>query len=287
VKSNMSDSRRIFRPDPFLELLEDVCARGDPDFRLYRRETVERRLARRILSAGCAGYADYISYLREKPGEYRRLIDSLTIKVSSFFRDPPVFEVIATQALPALLNVKAKNERYLTIWSAGCAHGQEAYSMAILMRELSRQKYAGLTARIIATDIAEDALAKTRRGIYGEEDLAGVKEDFRSKYFHRRGNLYQINEEIKKMVITGRYNLLTGASGGPPEAVFCSYDLIFCRNVVMYFQRQAQEKVLQSLWKMLVNEGYLVLGAAECLPVSLASRSREVYGGTRIYRKLF
>lgn len=284
----MPASCQIFKPDPFGELLEAVYNRCGLDFRLYRKETIERRLARRIFSAGLTGYADYLLYLRENPEEYDQLIKTLTIKVSHFFRDPLVFEMLADLVIPKLIKEKIKKEeKYMSVWSAGCAHGQESYSLAMLFVELLQQRYPEFKTRIFASDIDREALTKARRGEYEEADLSEIKKGYLNKYFINTGNIYKIKKVIKDLVTYGYDNLVKDEPRGFVDGAAGSFDLILCRNVIIYLNRQAQEKVLHYFWRRLYSPGYLVLGKSESLPPALAKRAGEVFSGAKIYKKLF
>jgi chemotaxis methyl-accepting protein methylase len=143
-------------------------------------------LSRRLAATGCTTCREYLNLLKSRPEEYDRLINSLTIKVSRFFRDPHVFRVLAREVLPRLAGAAS----YLCVWSAGCAQGQEAYSMAILLEHIKETRFPSLKARVVATDIDRDSLVGL--GEYPVEMLAEVDSYFLKKYFRREGSRYRI-----------------------------------------------------------------------------------------------
>lgn len=251
------------------------------DFSDYKPGTLVRRINLRLLTTGTPDYPAYRRYLDAHPAEIDELFAALTITVSRFFRNPLTFEILREFILPQLL--EAAPPGGLRIWCAGCARGEEAYSLAILYRELCRQEGWILPLYLLATDIDLAALAVAARGHYPEEALVEVKKATLDQYFTPERNGYQIKEEIRSLVIFARHDLTTCQA--PRAGIFSDYHLILCRNTLIYFNRDLGARVVTSLARSLLPNGMLVLGEAETIPSSLARHLREIFPRTHIYRK--
>ena len=236
-------------------LLNQLRDRSGIDFSSYKSPTITRRLQRRMVATGAESLADYIRYLRSNPEEYSRLINSFLIKVTEFFRDPEVFDYIRDTVLPSVIeNARAHGE--LRIWSAGCATGEEAYSLAILVAEYLGDDLDGLTVRIFATDLDPDAITFARRGVYPARALASIPPEIVERYFSRDDNTYEVRKVVRSMVVLGQHDLAQ-------RAPFPRVDIVFCRNVLIYFTTDLQKRALQLFAFSLRDNGYLVLGKAE------------------------
>ncbi|HCZ10865.1 MAG TPA: chemotaxis protein CheR [Nitrospiraceae bacterium] len=264
------------------ELLEYVKEQRAIDFSAYRMSTIRRRLNIRLSATGMSDYAAYYGYVTENPAELDDLIDSLTIKVSCFFRNPFVFEALHEFVLPELLN--ALNGDELRIWCAGCARGEEPYSVAILLKELMRKE--GLCPRkifIIGTDIDREALDDAAKGLYSAESLSEIKKGYLNRYFTVKNGLYMVSDEIKSMVTFAYHDVTTVST--PKEGVFSDYHMILCRNVLIYFERELYEKVLRGISGFILKGGYLVMGEAEHMPSEFIKGFEEVLTRTKIFWK--
>jgi len=255
------------------------------DFRQYKRPSLERRLQQRILLSGASDAWAYLKRLKEEPEEVHRLLATLTIKVSHFFRDPLVFEFLRKRVIPDLIRQKeAAEDRTLRIWSAGCAAGEEAYSMALVMAELVEKKAERLEVFILGTDVDEVALERAREGFYEPESLQEVRKGILDRYFQPVGNGYRIAESIRRMVHFSLYPL-TAPTPSPPAGVFATYDLILCRNVLIYFDLSLQEQVVAKFLEALAPGGLLVLGESELLPEAHRGRFHRVTDTCKIFQK--
>ncbi len=194
-------------------------------------------------------YDEYYDFLRENPDELKELVKVLTINLSSFFRNPETFEYLKKEIFPEL-----KKRSKLIFWSAGCASGEEPYTLAILVNE------TGILSRvdIYGTDIDDDALNRAKKGLYKENVLQYLDSEIKARYFKSRGDEFEIKELIKSSVIFLHHDLLQ-------PAPFPPCDLIICRNVLIYLDRAAQGEVLSNFYNHLKIEGYLVLGKVELL----------------------
>jgi chemotaxis protein methyltransferase CheR len=254
------------------------------DFSGYHPAMLERRVKQRLFFAGCDDVTGYYAFLLNNPGEIDNLLDAITINVSRFFRDSLTFELIADQILPTLARKKMnRNETSLRIWSAGCARGEEPYSMAILIRELRNKEGWPEHVHFFATDIDPKALAAADKAQYPPESLKNVKLRLLNKYFSRHGNLFALNPEIREMVTFSRYDLLDKARGVPPESVFGDFDLVLCRNVLIYFNLHYQVRIFERLYRALSPNGFLMLGMAETPPENFRTHFQRVFTFSQIY----
>ena len=263
-------------------LLEKVYRDSGYDFRDYRRGTVARRLERRMAATGAESYIDYMRFLDSCPEEYSRFASYLTIKVSRFFRSPDTFQQMAALVLPELLsNKKRRGDSRLNFWSAGCAHGEEPYSMAIMLADFLGDRRADYNITIYASDIGFLDLNRLRSGIYTASEVEDLPPAILDRYFIPRGEDYEIIPDIRQMVHFFHLDL-TWANGQPlPEM-----DCILCCNVLIYFQRQLQERVLNRLYRSLAVPGYLVLGEVETPTIDLLEKLERLDSKAKIYKKI-
>lgn len=238
-----------------------------------------RRMEGRMRQVEAPTVAEYARRLDRDPGEYAKLFDSLSINVTQFFRDAPVFHAIRSGLLPALLSAKAASgSRTLRVWSAGCASGQEAYSLAVLVAEALGPRRRGMVTRVYATDVDPRALAYARHGIYTPAEMDGVAGSFALPWFTQANGGYTVVPEVRELVRFKRHDLNTT----PP---FRHVDLLLCRNVLIYFSRDAQRRVIQQFHAALRPGGYLVLGQTEMLRAEARQRLVAVDMRARIYQK--
>lgn len=239
------------------------------DLDYYRGKQMYRRLDTWLNRSGCSNWPDYYQRLERDAVELKRFRDYLTIHVSEFFRDPEKFAYLKTDILPQL----ASNHGTLNGWSAGSSYGAEAYSLAILMEEL----FPGHRYRILATDIDRTILDRAKRADdYSREDVKHVPPNLLKKYFLPRGDCYQLVERLKAHVEIKPHDLLRDPSHG-------NFDLILCRNVVIYFTEEAKEILYHKLHQALKDGGILFVGATEII-----SKAREMgftYLSNCFYRK--
>ena len=267
--------------DNIAQILDYVKEHRAVDFNAYRPDTIKRRLDLRINSVGAPDYNSYLYCLKENPHEIEGLIDTLTIKVSHFFRNPFVFEAIARVVLPDF--IERRNGDGLRVWCAGCARGEEAYSMAILLNEIMREELLFTYLFLLATDIDINALNDGQNAVYTNEALSETKKGYFDRYFTAEGDSYRVKDEIRSMVTFASHDITTCKP--PKEGIFSKYHIIICRNILMYLSRDMQERVSLSLSESLLNNGYLILGEAEVIPQQLSEDFHEVIPHTKIFRK--
>lgn len=263
------------------EILSFLTARSGEDFNSYARTLAGKRIAERARRLGVARLADYLDLLRCDPAEPELLGRMLRIRFSCFFRDPLQFEFLGGVILPAMLEDRRAP---LRAWSAACACGEEPYSLAVMLDEAG-QLGAGPAAQIFATDVAEDALEEARRGSYQAESLAGVTLKRLGQYFVRAGSEYRVVEALARMVTFSRHDLLDRRTYVPPESLFGGFDLVLCRNFLMYLAPDAYLRVFDKLFRSLNPGGVLMLGKAETVPERYAGHLERVVDFGQIYRK--
>lgn len=259
---------------PFLDRLREQTGL---DFLAYKRPTIERRLHRRMTAVGVDSIAEYRRYIDGQPDEVQRLVANFLIKVTEFFRDPEVFTYLSEQVLPELI-AEARTRGELRIWSAGCATGEEAYSLAMLVADALGDELGSLPVRIFATDVSPDAVEFARRGIYPESALADVAPDVRARHFLKVDGGYEVRKAVRSMVIFGEHDL-------GYRAPFPRIDLVLCRNVLIYFTPELQRRALQRFVFALRRGGYLVLGKSETVSPLPEFFSLE-HGRLKVFRRV-
>jgi len=236
--------------------LERLKGRHGVDFTGYKTPTILRRLKRRMVATGTATIEDYALYLDANPEELTQLVNTLLIKVTQFFRNPELFDRLREEVLPKLVEEARQKNRQLRIWSAGCATGEEAYSLAIVLSELLGSEAALADVRIFATDIDGEAVDFARRGVYPAGALSGISEEEMERYFVEEDGHYEIKKPVRSMIVFGEHDLAR-------RSPFPRIDLVMSRNVLIYFTAELQRRALELFAFSLRNGGYLVLGKAE------------------------
>jgi two-component system CheB/CheR fusion protein len=247
------------------------------DFGGYKRTSLERRFKRRMVAIGCKSYGDYLDYLEVHPEEYEQLFNTLLINVTEFFRDPPAWEHLCRDVLPPLLASKPVHES-IRVWSAGCASGQEAYTIAMVLAELLGEDAYRERVKIYATDIDEEALTTARHAAYTPKQLESVPDELRRKYFEHADQRMAFRKDLRRAVIYGHNNLVS-------DAPISRLDLLICRNTLMYFTAEAQGRILRHFHFALRDHGVLMLGKSEMM-ISHRDVFTAVDLNRRIFRKL-
>lgn len=249
------------------KIISFLNRKRDVDFSMNRSSMIERRINKRLLATNNINYLEYFKYLEKHPEETDHLIDVLTINVSRFFRNPLTFEYLAEVVLPAIIMQKKRvSDHSFRIWSAGCAKGEEVYSVAILINELMEKEKYELNINIFASDIDENSLKKGRNGVYPYESIMEIKYGLLIKYFVKENETYRLRSEIKDMVQFSFFDIVNKKTYVPPESIYGNFDLVLCRNLLIYFQPASQEIILDKLFRSLSESGFLVLGETEKLP---------------------
>ncbi len=244
------------------KLIYDQCG---INLNAEKQVMLEGRLKRRLVELHLSSYSEYCEYLFAGHGhdaeEMVQLIDAVTTNKTDFFRELPHFDLLVSTVLPELAS-RARNVRDLLIWSAGCSTGEEPYTLAIVLTEYARS-HPGFRFRILATDISTAVLAKAALGVFTSEVVSPVPAELRRKYFmasrNRESNLMRVVPELRETIEFRRLNLMEDF--GMSELV----DAIFCRNVIIYFDRPTQEQLFRKFTRQLVDGGYMFVGHSENL----------------------
>jgi chemotaxis methyl-accepting protein methylase len=249
------------------------------DLRSYKPTFVARRLAVRLRACDCPDYAAYLQLLRRDPQEYSHLVDAFSINLTHFFRDATTFQAVHDRIIPQLVAARAA-ERRLRACSAGCAGGEEAYSLAILVREALGPALAAWQIELVGLDLDERALDRARRGVYEPLSFsrtAARYEAWIDRYFSPPPQR-QLSAAVRSMVGFRRVDLTR-------DTVPVEQDLILCRNVLIYFTREQQDRLLGTFYSAVRPGGFLVLGKTEILPSSWTTRFIPVELREHIYRR--
>lgn len=272
------DTEQVYRGN-LQKLVLKVAEERGLDLGQYRPTYVERRLAARLRTLGLHSYRQYAAYIDEHPEEYDRLLDTLTINVTDWYRDKPVYDLFASKIVPDLLVDKLRaRQRMIRVWCAGCATGEEPYSVAMTILDAMSRTNESFMLALTGTDIDPAALVVAAKAEYDVARIGHIPHAHRLRYVEVRGDKFVIKPEVAACVRFRQMNLFEDR---PPGVV----DVIFCRNVFIYFNRDQQERVLEAFWSTLHKGGYLVLGRSEKMSTAFTQRFQLVSGRDRIYRK--
>jgi two-component system CheB/CheR fusion protein len=259
--------------DAILRLLRDEYA---IDFSHYKASTVTRRIERRLALNRSLDIEMYVEQLRADPRELSSLYEDLLIGVTRFFRDDDAFEVLEHRIIPELVE-RSSAEDQIRVWVPGCATGEEAYSIAILLHERLAARRRPANVKILATDVHKASLEVASTGIYTEQQVAGISQDRLQRFFTLRQHGYQISQVLRESIVFAPHNLIR-------DAPFTKLDLITCRNLLIYFQAHAQKTVLTLFHFALKPGGFLFLGSSES-PGGLLDEFDTIDDHAKIYRK--
>lgn len=241
----------------FKQILTVLRVRRGVDFTYYKQSTLKRRIIRRMALSKVEKPIEYLGFLRENKTEQDALYNDMLISVTNFFRDAQSFDILCKTLIPELISKKSINEP-IRIWVAGCATGEEAYSIAICLQEQLGDKAAAMKIQVFATDISEIAIAKARTGIYRPIELVDVSASRLQQFFIKQDSNYQVSKTIRDMCVFAQHNLLKD----PP---FSKIDLVSCRNVMIYLEPVLQKRALTTFHYSLNEEGCLMLGKSETI----------------------
>ena len=256
------------------------------DFSGYHGAMLERRIGRRLAATRCKDFQSYLSYLMNSTEEFDALLDVLTINVSSFFRDPLTFELLADRVLPTIMQNKNRlKEDSIRVWSAGCAMGEEPYSVAILINELLQKENLKMNLHIFATDIDAKALDEAQKAVYKISSLENIKYRHLIRYFTQTGQTFQLLPEISELVTFSQYDMLDKKHRVPPASIFGNFDLVLCRNLLIYFNAAYQRTIFAKLHHALAQNGFLILGESEVPDIEYQCCFSRVVDFSPIYKK--
>jgi len=223
----------------------------------YKQPHLKRRLAVRLRATESKSYRDYAQMLSKNEDEINKLKETLTVNVTELFRNPETFESVRHNVLPELIKQKGIN-KVIKIWSAGCSNGEEPYSIAIMLNEFLGHSIKRYNISIQATDIDDDSIAKAEMAIFQPKQLEKIGQERINRFFVKKDNNYQVIDEVKRLVKVKRHDLISGPK-------FSGFDIIFCRNVTIYFEQSLQEILYMNFYNALNDGGYFVMGKTETL----------------------
>jgi two-component system CheB/CheR fusion protein len=244
------------------------------DFTAYKRATLLRRVLVRMQTVGMGAFTDYLEYLQVDSNEFTRLFNTILINVTSFFRDPQAWEFVASDVIPSLLKGTGARDP-IRVWSAGCASGEEVYTIAMLLAEALGREQFRERVKIYGTDVDEEALSQARQAVYDSRRMEDVPSDLLQKYFDRQGERLIFDKDLRRSVIFGRHDL-------NQDAPISRINLLTCRNCLMYFNAEAQARILARFQFALLDGGILFLGKSETLLTHSVN-----FGAVDLKRRLF
>ena len=264
--------------EPLLEFLKDH--RGF-DFTGYKRSSLARRITKRLEAVGCPDAASYLDYLEVHPDEFAQLFNTILINVTAFYRDAEAWDYVVEEVIPRLL-AAVPPPQPIRIWSAGCASGEETYTMAMVLSEAMGEKDYFGRVKIYATDVDDEALEQARSAVYTAKQVEALPEHLRERCLERTDARFSVRKDLRRTVIFGRNDLVQ-------DAPISRIDLLLCRNTLMYFNADTQAEILRHLHFALKPEGYLFMGKSEMLithselfsPVNLRRRVFTTAAGPR------
>ncbi len=264
----------------FVLLKRRVYADRGMDCEQYKENYLKRRIAVRLRATGADGYLDYLNTLKKDPDEYTKLLNELTVNVTQFFRDGDVYGKLREVVMPAITEAnEVLHSRTLRVWSAGCSSGEEPYSIAILANEVLGSEAPRWNVRVMGSDYDDKSLAIARAGAYRGLELP--PEIDAERYFvikENGGGLeYKVRDELRARVKFEKANLLEYGARR-------HFDLVLCRNVLIYFEREVQARIVETLVGSILGEGYLVLGKSETTGPAVSKVLRQVFPAERIYK---
>ncbi len=252
------------------DILTLLRVRTGQDFSNYKPATIRRRVERRLGVRGLTTLAEYAQLMRDNADEARLLMKELLISVTNFFRDGDAFASLEERVIPTLFQRHSSTDQ-VRVWSAGCATGEEAYSVAMLLAERASSIVDAPAVQVFATDLDEHAIATAREGLYSEADVADVSPPRLARFFQREAAGYRVRRELREMVLFAHHNVIRD----PP---FSHLDLIVCRNLLIYLNRSIQERLIETFHFALRPGGFLFLGMSESADVGdlfVSSRQGE------------
>jgi two-component system CheB/CheR fusion protein len=247
------------------------------DFTAYKRTSLMRRVTVRMQMVGATGFANYQDYLEVVPEEFTRLFNTILINVTTFFRDPQVWEYLASTILPEIAGAPDSTEP-IRLWSAGCASGEEAYSVVMLLAERLGLEQFRERVKVYATDVDDEALNQARQAVYPGRALENLAPELIAKYFDQHEDRFTVNKDLRRAVIFGRHDLIQ-------DAPISRINLLLCRNVLMYFNADAQSRIVARFHFALSPGGVLCVGKAETL-LSHAPTFRTLDAKRRVFAKV-
>jgi len=279
------------KPEIF-QILDLVKQQQNRDFFMYSETLLEKQILSRINETRTQDFLNYFEFLKKNVKEIENFINALTINFSRFFRNSFTFEYLGKVILPQIISQKVSSQSFvsvLRIWSAGCSYGEEPYSVAILVKEFfEKNPKLQIPVQIFATDINDNVIQKALKGEYSLDSIANVKYYLLSKYFSQKNGVFKINQSIKDMVKFSIFDITDKEQNVPIDCGQGEFDMILCRNVIIYFNPQYLSFIFDRLHKALDDKGFLILGSTECPDLSFRNKYfKENSHLCKVYQKMF
>ncbi|WP_243545869.1 CheR family methyltransferase [Pseudodesulfovibrio tunisiensis] len=249
-----------------------------------RKYLLENRLGNRLKKLNLKDFEEYYYYLRYDPGkasELKKLFEVITTNETSFYRNPPQLQVFQEKVLTDVLKVARSKGKKLRIWSAGCSTGEEPYTVSIIVHELLKSEVGAWDIRITANDLSDRVLESARKGVYNDYTLRTTPREIVSRYFDAEDKTFRIRPEVKKLVSFGQINLNDRTQMRRVERS----QIIFCRNVIIYFDDDMKRRVISAFYDNLLPGGYLIIGHSESLHNISRAFKPIHFPGAIIYKK--
>jgi len=261
----------------FDQFLKETSSLLGLQWRRFQRRGIRRRIEHRLAELGLASFEEYNQRIKEGPQERGHLSKILTVTISRFYRDQEVFNTIETSVFPALLK---ENPTELKLWSIGCASGEEPYSLSLLWKARFEKNWPQSHFSVMATDIDESLLKRAKEGKYKKSSLREVPRDILERFFRPEGEAFVLEKRVRKNVEFRRHDLLR-------EEPLSGMDLVFCRNLAFtYLSKESQIEILKKIFVCLREEGYLVTGSDESIPLTYPTLFTPAFSKQKVYQKL-
>jgi chemotaxis protein methyltransferase CheR len=283
VQKGEEHNKLVLQPeisdDSFVELREALFQQRGLDLDGYKDKCIRRRIAVRLRARQCNNLNEYLEVLALEPDELDKLIQAVTINVSGFFRNNETFDLIKEHIIPSILERKRDaGEKELNIWSAGCATGEEAYSMAIMLKHYFKGPVNSMEVSILGTDVNESFLDQARKGIYSPARLEEVMDEIKKRYFRKQEENFELVPKIRGMAVFEKQDILEAL---PSQRM----DMILCRNLLIYLSKKIQGKIFRKFYHTLRPEGFLVLGKTESMLEPAKHGFSSIFPRERVYQR--
>ncbi len=271
--------------EEFVQLRDFIYQQSGIYIAENRKYLVENRLSNRIKDLNLKSFGEYYYYLRFDAGrrtELTKLFEVITTNETSFYRNPPQLQVFQDKILPeTLAGIRKQGLRKLRIWSAGCSTGEEPYTLAIMLHEVLKTELSAWDIKITANDLSEAVLAAARKGLYNEYALRTTPKEIVAKYFKKNGIVYEVEQKLKNLISFAPINLSDRMALKRNDRSH----IVFCRNVIIYFDDEMKRQVIESYYDNLLPGGCLFIGHSESLHNISRTFKPEHHAGTIVYRK--
>jgi chemotaxis protein methyltransferase CheR len=264
------------------KVIMQVC---QVDLSKFNMDFISKLLQNRMYETGCKQEEEYGELLAQSETEVKKFIDSLHISFSGFFRNPLTYSVLEQIILPSIiLKNKTQKSKEIRIWSAACAAGQEAYSLAMLLEGLKNGDNRKFNYRIFASDLSEIQLSEASNGKYLVNTLGNISLKRAQRWFDHEGEYYSIKPDLKESIDFSVFDLLDQNHSSPPSSIFGDFDLVICSNILFYYNETCRKNILQKITNSLTTGGYLVTGEAE-RDILIKANFVEVFQQSAIFKR--